>query len=218
MRGSRRCLSGACVFLSGAFLVVWTAGALAQVQFEGGTWSFAWVIREKSCGTSTVFRGGRHTVTGCFPDILPLREKRTVNVGPGELPAVGPLLGPPWACILARGQQREQLVRYVASRPNPRRFVLHINDRAALNPLFASCFVPPGNPPLPRYQVNRWSSIVTVSADGQRVRQREILWDSWDTAHSGRAHHRSTASVRGKRTADVATTAAGGQDTGDTAD
>jgi hypothetical protein len=213
MRGSRGRLSGSSVFLSGAFVAVWAAGALAQVPFEGGTWSFRWVIHSKSCGTSISYPGGRRTVaSGCFPDMTPLREERTINIRPGELPTVGPL----WPCPLPR-EQRGQLVRYVASRTHPRQFVLHINDRAALIPLFASCSVPPDYAPLSRYRLNRWSSVVTVSADGQRVRQREVLWDSSDGNH-GRDRYRTTASVRGKRAGDVATTAAVGQDTSDTAD
>ena len=180
--------------------------------FRGGHLSFRWVIHSKSCGTSISYPGGRRTVArGCFPDMTPLREKRTVSIRPGELPTVGPL----WPCTLAR-ERREQLVSYVASRTHPRRFVLHITDRAALIPLFASCSVPPEYPPLSRYRLNRWSSVVTVSADGKRVRQREILWDSSEGNH-GRDRYRTTASVRGKRTGDVATTSEVSQDTSDTA-
>src|SRR5262249_39836742 len=180
--------------------------------FEGGTWSFRWVIHSKSCGTSISYPGGRRTVaSGCFPDMTPIREKRTIIIRPGALPTVGPL----WPCTLAR-EQREQLVRYVASRPPPRRFLLHINAPAPLTPLFASCSVPPEYPPLSRYRLNRWSSVVTVSSDGTRVRQREVLWDSSDGNH-GRDRYRTTASVRGKRTGDVASTAAIGQDASDTA-
>src|SRR5262249_5631768 len=211
MRSSRGRLSGSSVFLSGAFVAVWAAGALAQVPFEGGTWSFRWVIHSKSCGTSISYPEGRRTVaSGCFPDMTPIREKRTINIRPGELPTVGPL----WPCTIAR-EQREQLVRYVASRTH-QRFVLHINDRAALIPLFASCGSPPESPPLSRYRLKRWSSVVTVSADGKRVRQREILWDSSDGNH-GRDRYRTTASVRGKRTGNVATTSEVSQDTSDTA-
>src|SRR5262249_49095974 len=153
-----------------------------------------------------------HGREGMLSRLTPLREQRTINIRPGELPTVRPL----WPCTLAR-EQREQLVRYVASRTHPRRFVLHINDRVALIPLFASCSVPPDYPPLSRYRLNRWSSVVTVSADGQRIRQREVLWDSSDGNH-GRDRYRTTASVRGKRTGDVASTAAIGQDASDTAD
>jgi hypothetical protein len=212
MRSSRGRLSGFSVFLSGAFVAVWAAGALAQLPFEGGTWSFRWVIHSKSCGTSISYSEGRRTVaSGCFPDMTPIREKRTINIHAGDLPTVGPL----WPCTLAR-EQREQLVRYVASRTHPRRFVLHVNDRAALIPLFASCSIPPEDPPLSRYRLNRWSSVVTVSADGKHVRQREILWDSFDGNH-GRDRYRTTASVRGKRTGNVATASEVGQDTSDTA-
>src|SRR5262249_57084973 len=97
----------------------------------------------------------------------PIREKRTIIIRPGELATVGPL----WPCTLAR-EQREQLVRYVASRTHPRRFVLHINDRAALIPLFASCSVPPEYPPLSRYRLNRWSSRGPVSAAARAGLQR----------------------------------------------
>src|SRR5262249_29709182 len=117
MRSSRGRLSGSSVFLSGAFVAVWAAGAPAQVHFEGGTWSFRWVIHSKSCGTSISYPEGRRTVaSGCFPDMTPIREKGTINIRPGELPTVGPL----WPCTLAR-ERREQLVSYVASRTHPRR-------------------------------------------------------------------------------------------------
>ena len=194
------------MFLSGAFLVVWATGAQAHEPFEGGTWSFSGVIRSKGCGTSISFREGRRTVTrGCFPDILPLREKRTLEVQPGELPTLG-LLVPGAGCHLERG-----LVRYVASRTHPRRFVLAIKDRAAVKQLFASCSVPPEEHVL-GYRLDRYSSIVSVSADGQRVRQRDVLWDStlFDGPH-GWVRERTTAISRGRRTGDVATTAAVGQ-------
>jgi hypothetical protein len=211
MRGSRGRLSGTSVFLSGAFLVVWAAGAVARVPLEGGAWSFSGVIRIKDCGTSISFPGGRRTVTrGCFPAVLPLREKRTLDVRPGELPTLG-LLVPGKGCDLERG-----LVRYVASRKHPRRFVLAINDREAVTQLFASCSVVPGQG-VSGYRLDRLSSTITVSADGRRVRQRDVLWDAlrFDD-RKGWARERSSFTVRGRRTGDVATTAAVGQDTGDT--
>ena len=73
-------------------------------------------------------------------------------------------------------------------------------------------------PPLIGYRLNRWSSIVTVSADGQHVREREVLWESWANPGHRRGGIKLTSSIRGKRAGDVATTAADGQGTGDTAD
>jgi len=212
MRSSRGRLSRSGVLLSGAFLAVWAAGALANEPFEGGTWSFSGVIRSKSCGTSTSFREGRRTVTtGCFPDGGGGRETRTLDVPPGKLPTLG-LLVPGTGCHL------QGLVRYIASPTHPRRFVLVINDRAAVIREFASCSVPPEEH-LIGYRLKRWSSIITVSADGQRIRQRDVLWDTllFDGPH-GRVPERTTLSVRGRRIGDVAPTAAVGQDTGDPAD
>jgi len=144
---------------------------------------------------------------GCFPDGAGGREKRTVDLRPDQLPTLGPL----WPCPAEAGHLK-QFVRYVASRTNPRRFVLHINDRAALIKAFTSCVSPD---PVIRYRLDRWSSIVTVSADGQRVRQREVLWDSilFDGVH-GWARERTTASFHGRRTGDVTTTDSVGEDTG----
>ncbi len=215
MRGSRGRLSSSVfpsgAFLSAAFLAVWAAGALAQVPFEGGTWSFSWVMRAKSCGTSTSFQEGRRTVTtGCFPYMTPWRGKATLEFRPGKLPALGPI----WPCHL-EPEQRAQLYRYVASRTNPRRFRMKVTDRAKASALFeTSCSLP--QYPWSRYRLHRWSSVVTVSADGQRVRQRAVLWDSVDIGPEPvvRERERVTLSVRGKRTGDVATTAAVGEDTG----
>jgi len=212
MRSSRERLSRSSVFLSGAFLAVWAAGAVAREPLEGGTWSFSGIIRSKSCGTSTSFRGGRRIVTtGCFPDGGGGREKRSLDVPPGKLPTPG-VLAPGTGCNL-RG-----LVHYVASRTHPRRFVLVVDDRAAVIREFASCSVPPEEH-LIGYRLNRWSSIITVSADGQHVRQRDVLWDTllFDGPH-GRVPLRATFAVRGRRTGDVAPTAAVGQDSSDPAD
>jgi len=204
MRGSRGRLSSS-VFLSGAFLALWAVGApLAQVPFEGGTWSFSRVIHSKSCDFSPrLVAEGR---AGCFTDMLPLKQEATLHIRPGKLPAVRPL----WPCALERDQPA-QLFRYVTSRTHPRRFVLTIDNRAALREAFVASCSP--DYPLSRYRLKRWSSIVTVSADGQRVRQRDVLWESFDTGDV-RQRFRLTASVRGKRTGDVATTAAVGEDAG----
>ena len=204
MHGSRGRLSGSRVFLSAAFLAIWAAGALARVPFEGGTWSFSRVIRSKSCDFSPrLVADGR---AGCFTDMLPWKQKATLDMRPGKLPAVRPL----WPCALERDQPA-QLFHYVASRTRPRRFVLTIDNRAALREAFVASCSP--DYPLTRYRLKRWSSIVTVSADGQRVRQRDVLWESFDTGDV-RQRSRMTASVRGRRTGDVATTAAIGEDTG----
>ena len=209
MRGSRGRLSSS-VFLSGVFLAVWAAGAVAQVPFEGGTWSFSWVERSKSCGTSISFQGGRRTVTtGCFPDMTPSREKATLEFRPGKLPALSPI----WPCGLEQ-EQRAQLYRYVASRTTPRRFTMKVPDRAKAIAVFeTSCSLP--EYPWSRLRLNRWSSVVTVSADGQRIRQRAILWYSFDIGPDPvvRQRLRVTASVRGRRTGDTATTTAVGEDT-----
>src|SRR5262245_13511558 len=207
MRGSRERLSSS-VFLSGAFLAVWAAGALAHVPFDGGTWSFSRVIHSKSCDFSPrLVAEGR---AGCFTDMLPLKQEATLDIRPGKLPAVRPL----WPCALERDQPA-QLFRYVASRTRPRRFVLTVDNRAALREAFVVSCSP--EYPLSRYRLKRWSSIVTVSADGKRVRQRDVLWESFDTGDV-RQRFRLTASVRGKRIGDVAPTAAVGEDTGGIAD
>jgi hypothetical protein len=192
------------MFLSGAFLAVWATGALAKVPFEGGTWSFSRVIRSKSCDFSP--RLAAEGRAGCFTDMLPWKQKATLDMRPGKLPVVRPL----WPCALERDQPA-RLVRYVAPRTRPRRFVLTIDDRAALREAFVVSCSP--QYPLTRYRLKRWSSIVIVSADGQRVRQRDVLWESFDTGDV-RQRLRLTASVRGRRTGDVATIAAVGEDTG----
>ena len=204
MRGSRGRLSGSSMFLSGAFLALWAASALAQVPFEGGTWSFTRVIHSKSCDFSPrLVAEGR---AGCFTDMLPWKQQATLDIRPGKLPVVRPL----WPCALERDQPA-QLLRYIASRTRPRRFVLTIDNRVALREAFVLSCSP--EYPLSRYRLKRWSSIVTVSADGQRVRQRDVLWESFDTGDV-RQRFRLTATVRGKRTGGVATTAAIGEGTG----
>src|SRR5262249_58000539 len=168
------------------------------VPCEGGTCSFSRVIHSKSCDFSPrLVAEGR---AGCFTDMLPLKQEATLDIRPGKLPAVRPL----WPCALERDQPA-QLFRYVASRTHPRRFVLTVDDRAALREAFVVSCSP--DYPLSRYRLKRWSSTVTVSAAGQPVRQRDVLWESFDTGDV-RQRFRLTASVRGKRTGDVATTAA----------
>lgn len=130
-----------------------------------------------------------------------------------------PASSPRWDCSCRQGgcDLGRGLVRYVASRTHPRRFVLAINDREALTQLFASCSFVPGQG-VSEYRLDRFSSTISVSADGRRVRQRDVLWDAtrYDDL-KGWARTRSSFIVRGRRTGDVATTAAVGQDTGDTA-
>src|SRR5262245_19232840 len=117
MRSSRGRLSGSSRLLSGACLALWAASAPAQGPFEGGTWSFSRVIHSKSCDFSPrLVAEGR---AGCFTDMLPLKQKATLAIRPGKLPAVRPL----WPCALKRDQPA-QLLRYVALRTRSRRFVL----------------------------------------------------------------------------------------------
>src|SRR5215467_11783637 len=120
------------MFLSGAFVAVWAAGALAQVPFEGGTWSFSWVIRSKSCDFSPRLVAEHRA--GCLTDMLPLKREKTRDIPPGELPRMTPL----WPCALGRGNQSAELVRYVPSRTHPRRFVLTIDNRETLRKAFVA--------------------------------------------------------------------------------
>lgn len=202
MGGSRARLTGSRVVLSATLLAVWAGGTLAEPPLAGGTWSFSWVVRSKSCNYSR--RLAAQGRAGCFTDMLPQRETATVQVRPGELPTVGL-----WPCKLDR-EQRVQLVRWVASRTNPRRFTMKVPDRAKANAVFeASCGVP--QQPIARFRLERWSSVATVSPNGRRVRQRAVLWDSFDTGDV-RQHFRLTASVRARRVGDAAATAAVGPD------
>jgi hypothetical protein len=204
MGGSHARLTGSRVVLSVALLAAWAGGVLAEPPLAGGTWSFSWVVRSESCDYSR--RLAAQGRAGCFPDMLPLRDTATGHIRPGEPPTVGL-----WPCKLDR-EQRAQLVRWVASRTNPRRFTMKVPDRAKANAVFeASCGLP--QQPIARFRLERWSSVATVSPDGRRVRQRAVLWDSFDTGDV-RQHFRLTANVRGRRLGDAAGTAAIGPDGG----